>query len=295
MGGIIFTVCLLRGRGPPSPRLRAQIAKVTSAASSLDAGIGQAVLGAAVLEKLRNASKPTAREAAERLLQVASHHNRTVSVLQVGACDGEWADTNDPVQPLLSDPGVKALLLEPVPPHFEELRRRVMALPYAEGRLLPVNAALCPSGGAKSLPFYAVSPRYAVDHPEAPHWAKREIGSLLRSHLEKHRIPDEYIEEIPVPCRTPAETFQEAGAPVKQPANLDVLLVDAEGMDAEVVKGFLELPGFRPSMIVFERQHISVTKRKELAEKLHQHHYYDWSDHRNSVAILDIPQPLLIS
>merc|ERR1712224_698298 len=169
-----------------------------------------------------------------------------------------------------------------------------MALPYAEGRLLPVNAALCPSGSAKSLPFYAVSPRYAADHPEAPHWAKREIGSLLRSHLEKHRIPDEYIEEIPVPCRSALEIFQEVGAPVAQPEDLDVLLVDAEGMDGEIVSAFLELPRFRPAMIVFERQHMSADNRKKLSEKLHLHHYYDWSeDRRNSVAILDVAQPVL--
>merc|ERR1711924_163491 len=128
------------------------------------------------------------------------------------------------------------------------------------------------------------------DHPDAPHWAKREIGSLLRSHLEKHRIPPEYIEEIPVPCRTPMQIFQETGAPVKQPGELDVLLVDAEGMDAEVVNAFFELPAFRPAMMVFERQHLTAAKRHQLAQRLGLSHYHLWDeDRRNTIAILEGP------
>lgn len=279
--GLVFVICLLRGRGQPSPRLRAARNRGAAAAGAL---------GAAVLQGLRNATKPGARQAAQQLLEAAARRDRGLSVLQVGACDGAWADTNDPVQPLLSDPRVRALLLEPAPPQWAELRQRVMALPGAEGRLLAVNAALCPSGGATSLPFYAVSSRYAVDHPEAPHWAKKEIGSLMRSHLEKHRIPAEYIEEISVPCRTPAQIFEEAGSPVKRPRDLDVLLVDAEGMDADVVNAFLELPELRPTMLVFERQHMLGATRRLLGERLRAKHYYVWDeDRRNSVAILDLP------
>lgn len=278
----IFVLCLLRGRAPPSPRLRQQ--RMREAQTKVD----QAMLGAEVHRSFGNISKASARQVVEQLLAAALQHGRALTVLQVGACDGAWKDTNDPVQPLLTNEAVRGLLLEPVPPQWEELKARVMALPAADGRLLAVNAALCPAGGAKSLPFYTVSARYAIDNPNAPHWAKKEIGSLLRSHLEKHKVPAEYIEEIPVPCRTAAEVFQEPGAPVTKPEELDVLLVDAEGMDADVVNAFFDIPVLHPALVVFERQHMVVAKRQQLNDRLRAKGYFLWDeDRRNSVAVLN--------
>ena len=51
--------------------------------------IDQAALGAEVQQRLHNSSKPAAREIAVQLLQAASLHKRAISLLQVGACDGE--------------------------------------------------------------------------------------------------------------------------------------------------------------------------------------------------------------
>ena len=116
----------------------------------------------------------------------------------------------------------------------------------------------------------------AAAFPAAPHWKRNQLSSFDRSHLEKHLTTDEqkYIEEIQVECRSPkgllrefghavvdvvatAPSLEASGAQAGETAHaaregpgakansvqalgVDVLTVDAEGLDGKIVRQFLE-------------------------------------------------------
>eukprot|EP00971_Amphidinium_carterae_P148159 2936457-Amphidinium_carterae.1 len=83
-------------------------------------------------------------------------------------------------------------------------------------------------------------------------------------HILKHSIPEKYVDVMKVPCHTPLQVLQETDSPVDGPERVDVLLVDAEGFDADIVHAFMDLPSFQPAMIVYERKHI----RQDVYDKL---------------------------
>jgi len=214
---------------------------------------------------LRKRPNLTASAAAARLLGVARQRNSTLGVVQVGACDGEWWDSNDPVQALLTDTHVSALAVEPVPRLWQELRTRLEGLPQSR-RILAVNAAVC-AESSPSKPFYTVSERFAHDHPESPHWARRQLGSFQREHLRKHKIPNQYIDSIEVPCMTPLQLLAENGSPLGYPAIVDVLMIDAEGLDGQLVQAFLGV-GVRPALLVFEQKHLPPAELRSVRDAL---------------------------
>ena len=58
-----------------------------------------------------------------------------------------------------------------------------------------------------------------------------------------------FVIETPVSCYNPRKLLRSSDL---KPASIDVLIVDAEGMDAEIVLAFLSIPTFRPRAIVAE-------------------------------------------
>jgi len=231
-----------------------------------------------------------AAEVARLLLAAAAQQNLTLAVLQVGACDGAWEETNDPMQALLQDSRVRALALEPVPQIWQDLRKRLAGLPGAEHRLLALNAAVCLEA-REAVPFFIVSARFASDHPEAKHWAQRELGSFQRRHLRKHHIPDKYIEMIKVPCVTPPQLFRQPHSPIgPDPSQVDALIIDAEGLDGDLVLAFLELHTFRPALVVFEQKHLPRVKLEPVLSHLRRLRYVHWRERDQIVAVLAAPE-----
>lgn len=248
-------------------------------------------LGSKVWQALQIAAQPTAIDAAKQLLRAAVELNTSVTVVQVGACDGAWEQTNDPVQELLQDPRVRAAALEPVPYLWAELDKRLAALPASKGRLAAINAALCLEQ-KEHVPFYIVSPKFAEEHPEEKHWAVRELGSFKRSHLKKHHIPSEYIETMQVRCLAPPQLFELEESPVgRDPAAVDAVVVDAEGFDADLVRALYELPSLRPAVLIFEQKHVPRPKLREALAALRKFRYVHWRDQDQVVAVLAAPPP----
>eukprot|EP00913_Durusdinium_trenchii_P021455 g20163.t1 len=58
-------------------------------------------------------------------------------------------------------------------------------------------------------------------------------------------------------CKTPAILLEEAHM---MPKEVDVLAIDAEGLDEQILKSFLKLPGFDPLMIFCEVTHMDSMK-----------------------------------
>lgn len=274
---------------PAASGAEAQAAPSRVAAQALPALslAGKRDLGHKVWAQMQSMPNATARAAAQALLRAATEGNSSLAIVQVGACDGAWEQSNDPVQELLNDTRVRAIAMEPVPYLWAELEKRLATLPEAAGRLLAVNAALCLEAG-ENVPFYVVSSSFAADHPNAEHWAKRELGSFNRSHLLKHRVPERYIEQIDVPCMAPPQLFERQDSPVGHvPAEVDALIVDAEGLDDQLVKAMLKLEDFRPALVIFERKHIPRARRDEIQGLLRQLRYEPFNDNDQLVAVLE--------
>ena len=128
---------------------------------------------------------------------------------------------------------------------------------------------------AGAVPFYVVSlPRILADHPRAPRWVR--FGEL--SSLDKRSVlrgvglvtgmdnASRYVDEVMVPCLTASDLLRSLALPA---AELDALVVDAEGSDVHIVQSFIDA-GARPALVLFEadtaRYHSPPATRSLLAQ-----------------------------
>lgn len=201
------------------------------------------------LERSRSAPSHAVR-AIDHFASQYREQNKELTVVQVGACNGNVP--NDPLRPILErHDHVRAHLVEAVPWLAEELAQRMA--PFGD-RVRCHHAVI--SARDEPRVFFAVSERFAADHPEARPWRKFQIGSFSDRLLERH-IPQAYIAPLEVSCLSPRSFLAQAGLHAD---DLDLLIVDTEGFDGEIVGAFLEVA--RPAMIVYER---SVMPRPEHA------------------------------
>jgi FkbM family methyltransferase len=171
--------------------------------------------------------------------------------MQVGANDGLRAD---PLHHLVVRYRLSGILIEPLPDFFSQLKANYSGSPQLEFE----NCAVAARDGV--LPFYRI--RADAPVPDAAHG----LGSFDRSNLTSRRqgIPglDAFIEEVKVPAKTVATLRRQYGIEY-----LSLLVVDAEGFDADVVRSVLA-SGLRPEVIVYEHVHLSPRTHDELAERL---------------------------
>ena len=108
------------------------------------------------------------------------------------------------------------------------------------------------------MTFYSVADEFADQYPDAPFYARAEINSFNRQHVlavlgfimgKDRLLAESFVIETPVLCYDPHKLLHTSDL---KPAAIDVLIVDAEGMDAEIVLAFLSIPTFRPRAIVAE-------------------------------------------
>jgi hypothetical protein len=187
--------------------------------------------------------------------------NKTLTVIQVGACNGNI--DNDPLHELIKgQPHTEAHLVEAVGWLFDGLVE-VMA-PYAD-YIHCHHAALGPRN--ETRPFFSVSQRYGFDQPKAPDWQKYQIGSLTDEYLKLH-VPEEYISSDMVTVISPATFMDRAGVDAK---NLNLLVTDTEGFDGEIVCAFLEIS--QPEVIVYEHNVMRPEESSHLYKLLEDRGY----------------------
>ena len=180
---------------------------------------------------------------------------------------------------LLAAPDLLTLLVEPNPTAYRELERAAAGQRSDRKVHRTVQAAVCPAQSG-TVPFYAVSEAYARDYPDSPLWARGEINSL--SYNNTHRglwfakprnvtrkrwrtgEAARYVETLRVRCLTPQALLREAGLSADA---VDVLALDLEGLDGEVLRAFLALPGFRPRLVIFE-SNILLQRSPTLTQRL---------------------------
>ena len=84
---------------------------------------------------------------------------------------------------------------------------------------------------------------------------------------------EKYFARDNVPCLSPAAVLAEGRPRPWSPGSVDVLMVDTEGMDDVVVRLWLALPGFLPTLIIYEHTHIETKRRKSIEERLEELYY----------------------
>ncbi|CAK0872180.1 unnamed protein product [Prorocentrum cordatum] len=171
------------------------------------------------------------------------------------------------------------LLVEPNPSVARGLLERLSAWGAARASLMEVvQAALC-VGNTQSASFYRFSENVLKEFPNLDPYHISEGGSLLQdkynttwsenfggfknpgySQEEWERMLT-YVEEIKVKCFT-AERLLERNA--VRPSDVDILIVDAEGLDDQIVMAFFALEGFRPAFVMYEK---SIVWRMKGVEK----------------------------
>lgn len=160
----------------------------------------------------------------------------------------------------------RVIFVEPNPPVVENLRARLLDLGLGHGRAQVVPAAMC-TENTTTKSFYRFSERILQEFPLMQFYHVSEGGSVTKgkyqatwmdnfatfknpgySREEWARMLD-YVEEIHVRCHTPMSLLREMNV---HPADIDVLIIDAEGQDTSILVRFLGIPDFSPALIMSE-------------------------------------------
>lgn len=200
---------------------------------------------------------------------------RRVSVLQIGANDGEQAD---PVARFIRKYKWQAVLVEPVPSIFEQLKRNYAGCPG----LSFVNAAISDQD--------EVRPFYYLDDPndELPAWA-HGLGSFMEHEVVNNEVPGRtvknYLRKINVPCLSVASLLRQHDV-----QRVDVLVIDAQGFDGHIVRQ-IPFDRLRPKLLVYEHILLKPEERRACDDLLRSHGYTLESDQWDVLATLNGDQP----
>lgn len=202
-------------------------------------------------------------------LLLASYEARgeTITILQVGACDGA---NRDPIHHYVIRGSTRAILIEPNPLAYARLEKTYAGL----RNVTLIQTAIGERDGTANL--YRVKNIGQTASQDA--W-NLLFASFSREHLERHGIKPEQIEQITVPCRSLSSLAVELGL-----TKIDLLQVDTEGFDAKVVRMALNLPK-QPDCINFEHVHLRMADRQPLFQLLEGNGYLLSHDSWNILAM----------
>ena len=217
----------------------------------------------------------------DHVLKHMQSRNNSVHFIQVGACDGDWKSSNDPLQKMMmTEPNFQGMMIEPVFAEFEKLQAVIQGAVNRTDRIQAVNMAISPDQDGK-LPFYMVDgSKVAEDFPNAPHWLKHQLGSFNESLIKKSLVDfgqlkekgwKHYVRELTVEALKPSslmERYWASKSDAVADQKINILMIDAEGFDGKIVKAFMDLPTMRPNIIVFERKHLAQEEAQECVEML---------------------------
>ncbi len=196
--------------------------------------------------------------------------NQPISVLQIGACDGE---TSDSIYSYIKQGTIKAYLVEPSRVNFNKLKLFYSSHP----EVTLINSAIADRDSKRT--FYSIKDE---GRWKDSGWA-RQLASFYKQHLLKHGIHEREIHHEEVDCLMLQTVINKYGI-----GKLDVLIVDTEGYDGEIVKMALE-QNILPKFIAFENVQLVKTYQQQelndLYSRLQQKGYVWTHDRINTLAI----------
>jgi FkbM family methyltransferase len=186
------------------------------------------------------------------VLEFQYARSRSFMVMVVGAYDGV---ENDPVSNFVLGHDCSAIFVEPQPHAFARLRENVGGNP----RFRLVNAALDRLSGSREL-FY-VPPGVAG----VPAWTG-QLASFRREHIAKHesKVPGlaRHIRSVMVNTLSFEDLIDEG-----RMRAIDVLQLDAEGMDALLLSWF-PFHRLKPGVVHYEIAHMSAEELQATRARL---------------------------
>lgn len=190
-----------------------------------------------------------------RLLSALASAQKDVCFIEIGAGDGV---AYDHLHRHAGRPGWRGVMVEPVPHMFERLART-----YADvdGVALENSAVAAHDG---EMPFFHL---VEVDDAEARRLPPQYnlLGSFSRELLARQvTVPEveDRIVETRVRSMTPATLLARHGI-----SGLDLLVVDAEGLDCDILAGF-DLERLRPRVIAYEDVHVAAEQEGACRRRL---------------------------
>jgi FkbM family methyltransferase len=186
------------------------------------------------------------------LLELQYTRTRDFGALIIGAYDGV---ENDPTARFLMTRHCRAVFVEPQPQPFSRLAQRIAGRPGQ----IAINAAIDRETGTRDL--YCVP--CGIDG--FPAWTE-QLASFQREHIVKHedQVPglSRHIESISVATTSFDDLLDRL-----QIRDLDLLQIDAEGMDAQLLAWF-PFHRVKPALLHYETAHMQGDEHQALRERL---------------------------
>lgn len=193
--------------------------------------------------------------------------------VQIGSNDGV---TNDPLNETVRARGWSGVLVEPLPRMFERLVANYQGVPG----LTFANVAIAPEEG--TLTLYTVERR-----PGEPEWAD-QIASFDREVTMRHTYALKDLENRIVPvdveCLTIGSLVARYGL-----TTIDLLHIDAEGLDYELVSALPMNEPWTPRFLIFEAKHMTVENYDSLRARLKRGGYHFFDVHPDVFAYRTVP------
>lgn len=191
---------------------------------------------------------------------VAEHllRKQDFKFLQIGAFDGAVADD---LHDIITDYGLRGVLVEPQPSAFAQLRQTYRDQP----QVTLLQAAIAQHEGMRDL--------YCVRGQAC------RCASFDRGHLRRHSIPDSQIIVEPVACHTVESALRAAGL-----ESVDLIQVDAEGFDYEIIRS-IDFWKLRPAIVRFEYRHLSNADADACIDLLAGYGYRFLIEERDIIAL----------
>jgi len=216
--------------------------------------------------KIRKLLKKKKISSFEKAIKSKNHSN--FKFIQIGACDGKFAD---PLYQFIKKYNWEGVLVEPVPYYFKQLKEN-----YKDSNNLTfVNKAISDKNEMSKM--FTINPSGLKTLPE---WAKG-ISSL---HLDRNALDEKYwtegrgrvhldkgysyellkphINEINVECITVEQLLNETKF-----HNFDLIQIDAEGHDYTILKQ-LDFKKHNPKIIHFEYANLKPEEKTSIEDLL---------------------------
>jgi FkbM family methyltransferase len=185
---------------------------------------------------------------------MAARARRPLTFVQIGSNDGI---SNDPLNAVVKKDGWQGVLVEPMPYLFEQLVQNYAGVPGLEFENVAVGPAGADGGESAPVVMHVVDPL-----PGDPVWVT-QLASLDESVVLDHRkqLPglDERIRLVEVPSVTLPGLLTRHGI-----SSVDLLHVDAEGLDLDIIGQIETGADWAPQAIIFEKKHLNHSKYRRV-------------------------------
>lgn len=165
-----------------------------------------------------------------------------MNLIQIGSHKG-YDDFSNIVKNYTPEDISFLLLIEPNQEFNESLRKCYMGFnPIIENIVVNTNEK------ERKTKFYSCN---KTKYPDSEGSNYSELSSLIKPHLIKHGIIEEFIEENEIECETLNNTLER-----HKIYELDILFIDVEGFDFELLKS-IDYNKFNIKKIYYENMHVN--------------------------------------